>query len=135
MALTNAERQARHRERIKERLRSAADPKPLRNDGDGYEAGIEAIERLLLDEYYAVAQAWLEYPGASSKSVEAAAQVAVEDFLQEELRFTDLLMMIKEQAFGRLNDHMANRAYGGDGTSREMSWRAHARDISLRNGA
>jgi hypothetical protein len=126
MAMSNAERQARHRERIKEKLRNGGDAQPLRNDLDAREAGIEDIERLLLDEYYGVGEAWRRHLGQSSPSIDREANAAVETFLTEQVGFVDLIMMIREQAFDRINEF-----FQFPGADREMSWREHNK--ALRN--
>lgn len=132
MALTNAERQARHRERVKEKLRNAVPAEPLRNDADAREEGIQSIEDLLIDAYFGTASTWFEFLGGHDDSPSSVANKrrAIDAFLAEQVGFTDLVFMIREQAWARLNEHYGSpeEALG------EMSWRRHAAEIKpLRN--
>lgn len=124
MALTNAQRQARHRERQKEKLRNAAPSAPLRNDEDARDEGIQSIEDLLLATYFDTAAEWFDFLGGENDSRSAVAdkRLAMDAFSAEQVGFVDLMLMIKEQAFARLNEH-----YGApEEHLPKMSWRRHS---------
>ncbi|MET3854434.1 hypothetical protein [Rhizobium sp. OAE497] len=120
MPLTNAERQARHRERIKDKLRNAPE---LRNGSGTRESGLAEADEMLRNAYYSVAEQYFARAGERARE-------AIEAFLSEEIGFADIMLMVMEQAYGRINDHYE---CGNVGVPvREMSWRKHAKTIAER---
>lgn len=195
MALSNAERQARHRDRIKAKLAAAAEA-PLHNDsrtgelikeidalkrrlakaeeliaekeaqrkaqesmakiadrqvseavnramfaeadkerlaeeveqlrnGSGYEDGLNRAEEMLLDEYYGVAETWLQYLGIDKEHLSyQRREEAYHAFLEEKVGFADIMMMVQHEAFGRITDYFHSSTTPG-----EPEWRKHAREL------
>ncbi|MBY5349585.1 hypothetical protein [Rhizobium leguminosarum] len=129
MGMTNAERQAKHRARVKDRLAAVSAPhqEPLRNDIDAREEGIDAAEKMLIDAYYGVAETYRNWVGDSSQATNAELDRAIGAFLAEGIGFIDLIRMMKACAFDRINDHVGGHP---NIPVRKMSWRKHADDMA-----
>lgn len=206
MALSNAERQARHRERMKAKLAAVAET-PLRNDGRteklakeieslkrrlekaegkiaekeaqraaqesranlaarqvsdatnramfaeadkerlaeeverlrngaGYEDGLKKAEEMLLAEYYGVAETWLHYLGTDEDHPAHRHRVEAHNaFLEDDVGFLDVMMMVQHEAFSRLTDYFScsctNNGLPEQGID-EPKWRKHARTLAER---
>lgn len=106
MALTNAERQARHRERTKEKLRNATGSEPLRNDFQPLTGGIA-------EDYRQASDLWLRHLSAFGKTSQDEWATAAE-FLAEEITMSEIKMMVRMCAFTRLNQLYRLHQSGSD---------------------
>lgn len=106
MALTNAERQARHRERTKEKLRNATGDSPLRNEFQPLTGGIA-------EDYSQASDLWLRHLGVFGKKSQDELATAAE-FLAEEITMAEIKMMVRMCAFTRLNQLYRLHQSGSD---------------------
>jgi hypothetical protein len=126
MALTNAERQARHRARVKAKLEGVTPVSP----GDEYERGSDECEELFVGAYYSVGKTWAEF---MSDPDDEDVRASVARFMGEQIGAVDIILIMQEAAFRRLNQfHMkeAARPRREDKSVGEMPWRKHAASIA-----
>ncbi|RRD24720.1 hypothetical protein ECB98_13430 [Brucellaceae bacterium VT-16-1752] len=96
------------------------------------EDGMNQMEEMLLGEYYGAASSFKVV--FRPKELAAWQEEAIEKFTAERIGFADIMLMVSEAGFGRLNDfhsHCANvRSISEYGLPvREQSWVRHAKQI------
>lgn len=96
------------------------------------EDGMNQMEEMLLGEYYGAASSFKDV--FRPKELAAWQEEAIEKFTAERIGFADIMLMVSESGFGRLNDfhsHCANvRSISEYGLPvRERSWVRHAKQI------
>ncbi len=156
MGLTNAERQRRHRERVKQKLAAAsgsdsedtlkariaeleaekallATKLSLAQQAIEKASDLSRAEEMLLGEYYGVAETWLQYLGTDENHPAHRYRIEAHNaFVTEDIGFADILMMVHHEAFSRLNDYFSKACASYEYDVQEPKWRSHAKSLAER---
>lgn len=132
MALTNAERQARHRARLQDKLRNASPIDSLRNDDSGFSEGvtrgINTIAAMLHKAYFGQADTFRK--AIEGDHVKDEVEGAIAEFLAEEVKLGDLIKMVEMSAYGRIGEFFNLHCLGSDLEVRKPEWVRHSEQIS-----
>lgn len=126
----NAERQARHRARVKEKLRNAADARPLRNDLQIREEMAERISARLHRAYFGAADVFREQLGGPH--VDELIEGAIEEFEHESVSFDDIIKIVEMAGYARLGEFFALHCNQSDRDAEPPEWVRHHAAIQKR---
>lgn len=130
--LSNAERQARHRARVKEKL-SEATAKPaetLRNELKIREEMADAILARLSRAYYGQADVFRKH--ISGDHVDHYVEGAITEFLAEKYSFDDIIKIVELAGYARVGDFFSLHCSRSDRLADPPEWISHADRMKAR---
>lgn len=130
MALTNAERQARHRERMKEKLRNASQAEPLRNDVDAREQMAADVLELLGRAYYGQAETFRKQ--ISGDHIDGYVEGAIGEFMAERVSFDDVVKIVELAGYARLGKFFELHCLKTDMLAPTPEWIQHKEELAQR---
>lgn len=129
MGLTNAERQARWRERQKQKLAEAQAPSGddvlERVAAEAHEAGVMSALTALHDAWKAGLRDWVDIKNSDRLRPDESA--ALEAALAENFGLEDMKALIRMTAFARTTEHWTAAMYGLEPAERK--WIKHIDDV------
>lgn len=130
MALTNAERQARHRERTKEKLRNATGNETLRNETDVREEFAVALLDRLSRAYYGSADKFRQQ--ISGDHIDAYVDGAISEFQEEHFSFDDIIKIVELAGYTRLVEFFSLHCGKTDLPAKPPEWIRHDEELKNR---
>lgn len=127
----NAERQARHRERVKEKLRNAYVSAPLRNVTDVRRQMGEDIVKRLRQAYRGQIDVFRRQ--INGTVIDPYADDAVTEFEAEaDIEFEDIIMMVEMAGYSRLTELFSLHCLGSERDAGEPEWIRHKAQLQER---
>ncbi|QIX20206.1 hypothetical protein FOB41_03150 [Agrobacterium pusense] len=129
----NAERQARHRERVKEKLRNASISQALRNDEGGafqrgFNHGMRTIGDMLYRHYRDQAETFRKH--ISADCVRDEVEGAIGEFLAEEIKLEDFLNMVELAGYARIGEFFSLHCSGSNADAARPEWIRHKNELA-----
>lgn len=130
MALSNAERQARHRERTKEKLRNAIGTEALRNENDVRKEFADALLERLSRAYFGSADRFRQQ--ISGDHIDEYVDGAIGEFSEEQFSFDDIIKIIELAGYARLTEFFSLHCGKSDLPAKPPEWVRHDEELKKR---